>query len=757
MYVCMYVFFYPNSLQEQRHESAAIMETVVVSILATAIAIIIISYGSTAAAVNVGITDGDEGIKSGSTEAEVASKTMRDEECQVVVMDWLQHDFNPKVDSGRAALRVEWGSLDAALASAGCHPRGDLRTELWRVLDKGSGGGGIGPGASGEGASVDFGTQQYFAKFRRCQHLSPDHFAHHETRSHEVGRTHDEFHHVVERNYVIRLCPCPSRNDSARCECEDLALCSALIDAGGSSDNVFPWCQQPQQPQQPQQSRHRGHGRSGGDNNDEGDWKEGHVAAVIGQKYENELRLEAEFPAPKVDCMSASLSGTLVSCTPIIPDYDRVKVVFHRVYDEETESCSSHTAVHNVDVADVFFAGLTKKNLTHGDFQLDVFNLTADANYCVTVELDGHPYCHPPLIVGHVGNELYRQPAVCRRQNVETALKTTKECSSSASYVMGFRGSLSDSGMITLIVAVVCVAICIVIVTTACSSYALRLRRRDKSKSGGGVASNLFLAAPNVKNDVGVESIDSPSGSAVDVFLVYLSDSPLSEDKNAVLREWLGSLATVNDVFDLSDPERQEAILSLQEEWVTTVMEKPNLRVVAVTATSSSNHYPDHRGSPSPLTSHVGNQLSPTASSRRAASTAAATASDEECRRLLHEGKIGEQATRAVGDEGHVDALAGLRAFALRHVSAHLSGQYGRLMLVRHGVGDEAKADSSCDVEDLTPLRRPLVLPKQADELARWLMPPAEPTQSYDLFKTTYENMMMTTASCSGDAVAVDA
>lgn len=719
---------------ELRYESPAIMGTVLVSILATVI--IIIAHVSTGAAVNVGVSDGDKSNERGSAAAAVASKTMRHKECQIVVMAWLQRDFHPKVDSGRAALRVEWGGLDAALASAGCHPRGDLRTELWRVLDKGSGGG-MGAASEGASADVDFGTQQYFAKFRRCQHLSPDHFAHHETRSHEVGRPHDEFHHVVEKNYVIRLCPCPSRNDSARCECEDLALCSAVIDAGGSSDNVFPWCQQQQQ----QQPRHRGHG-SGGDNND-GDRKEGHVAAVIGQSNENELRLEAEFPAPKVDCMSASLSGTLVSCTPIIPDYDRVKVVFHRVHDDNTESCSNHTAVHNADVAEVFYSGLTRKNLTHGGFQLDVFNLTADANYCVTVELDGHPYCHPPLIVGNVGHELYRQPAVCRRQNVETVLKTTKECSSSASYVMGFRGSLSDSGMITLIVSAVCVAICIVIVTTACSSYALR--RRDKSKTGGAAAaaSNLFLAPPSAKND-----IDSSSRSVADVFLLYLSDSPVSETKNAVLREWLRSLETVNEVLDLSDPERQEEILSVQEEWVTTVMERSNLRVVAVTTTSSRHYRRGHRGG--------GGATSPAASS-----TTVAAASDEERRRLLHDGKSGEQAIRAVGGEGDGDGdgdpLAGLRAFALRHVSAHLRGHYGRLMLVRHEEGDGAEGEAdSCDVEDLTPLRRPLMLPKQADELARWLMPPAEPTQNYDYFKTTYENMMMT-KSCNGEAIAIDA
>ena len=78
-------------------------------------------------------------------------------------------------------------------------------------------------------------------------------------------------------------------------------------------------------------------------------------------------------------------------------------------------------------------------------------------------------------------------------------------------------------------------------------------------------------------------------------------------------------------------------------------------------------------------------------------------------------------------------------------------------MLVRHEEGDGAEGEAdSCDVEDLTPLRRPLMLPKQADELARWLMPPAEPTQNYDYFKTTYENMMMT-KSCNGEAIAIDA
>ena len=672
-----------------------------------------------------------EAVSDSGSSAAVAFKTMRHEECQVIVMAWLQHDFNPKVDSDRAALRVEWGSLDAALASAGCHPRGDLRTELWRVLDNGSGD--TGPTGEGSTTDKDFGTQQYFAKFRRCQHLSPDHFSHHETRSHEVGRPYDEFHHVVERNYVIRLCPCPSRNDSARCECEDLALCSAIIEAGGSLDNVFPWCRQQQRP------LHRGNGSGANDNY--GEWNEGHVAAVVGQN-KNEIRLEAELPAPKVDCRSASLSGTLVSCTPIIPEYDRVKVVFHRLHDDKTESCSNHTAVHNADVANVFYSDLARKNLTHGNFQLEVFNLTADANYCVTVELDGHPYCHPPLIVGNIGHELYIQPPVCQRQNVETVLRTSKECSSASTYVMGFKGSLSDGWMIALIVSAACAAIGIVIAMITCSSDTLKMH--GKSKSRGGVPSNLFLAEPNAKSDVDIENkIDASSESTVNIFLFSLSDNPSSEEKNAVLREWLRSLGTVNEVFDLSDPERQEDILSLQEEWVTTLMERPNLRVVAVTTMRSR-----HRCGASPLTSPAATHLSRATFSR----TDATTASGEEWRRLLHEGKI--------GDEGEfdtdLDALAELRAFALRHVSAHLRGQYGRLMLVRHGVGDKPESGGeNCDFEDLTPLRQPIVLPKQADELARWLMPPSEPTENYDFFKNTYEDMITKSKSSNSDIVAI--
>ena len=719
-------------MQEERRNSPLNAETMLVSTLGfLATALVSLALTTAAAAVNVG--DEDIERESASSKA-VVHKTMRHEECQVVVMEWLQQDFHPKVDSHRAALRVEWSSLDGALASAGCHPRGDLRTELWRVLDKSgneAGHDGVGSPAS----DLDFGTQQYFAKFRRCQHLSPDHFSHHETRSHELGRPHDEFHHVVEKNYIIRLCPCPSRNDSARCECEDLALCSAVIDAGGSSDSVFPWCQQ-------ERPRQRDYG-SGGDDID-GEWGEGHAAAVIGQNSENKLRIGAEFPAPKVDCESASLSGTLVSCTPIIPDYDRVKVVFHRVHDQETESCSNHTAVHNADVADVFYSGLTRRNLTHGDFLLDVYNLTADANYCVTVELDGHPYCHPPLIVGDVGQELYRQPIACQRQNVETVLRTTRECSSSASYVMGLQGSLSDGWTIALIVFAVCVVICIALAATAFSSRALR--KRKKSASAGDVASDPFLASPTAKNEVTVESsVNASKEPTVDVFLVHLSGTPSSEEKNACLREWLGSLETVKEVFDLSDPERQEEILSSQEEWVSALMERPNLRVVAVTKT----HF--RRNDRGPRVAASSSSSSPVAA-------AAAPDEDEEGRRLLHDGATSDRGRGASRDERdvEVDALEGLRSFALRHVSAHLRGQYGRLMLVRHedGKGPETEADS-CAVEDLTPLRRPLVLPRQADELARWIVPPSEPTQNYECYKSNYESRI--TKACNGNAIVINA
>jgi len=661
----------------------------------------------------------------------VGSKPMRHQDCLDVVMSWLQEGFNPVVDSERASLGVDWEFLDKALASAGCHPGGDLRTELWRVLDEGT------------GSSADFGTQQYFTKFRRCQHLSPDHFAHHETRSHEVGRPHDEFHHVVEKRYVIRLCPCPSRNNSTRCDCEDLALCSAVINVGGKGP--FVWCQQ-----------HKSHYH--------GDWKEEHAGVpatgtipVMGES-KREFRLAQEFPAPQVDCMSATLSGTVPSCTPIV-DYDRVKVVLHRVHGGERNICSNHTAVHNADAANVFISALIRKNLTHGGFQIDVSNLTPDANYCVTIELYGHPYCHLPLVVGNVGNEVYRQPAVCRTHNVETPLKTTKECSSPAS-VMGFRGSLNTGGMTTVIVCVVCVAICILTVTVAFSR--LIIRRRDKSKSGV-ITSNLYLATPNTKNE-DVEVENAANSPAFDVFLIYLSDSPESNANNATLREWLGSLDMVNEVLDLSDPDRQEEILSRQEEWVTTVMAKLNLRVVTVvsdklkTLRNRSSWRPrEHNcGAASSLTSLSDTDActSPAAdASSSATKPPAPGASDEERLGLLQNCEGGEQVRKATCTETEAvgnDALAELRIFALRQAVAHLRGQYGRLMLVRHEIGTNmgkgenmGDGGGNCsDVEDLTPLRRPLVLPQQADELVRWLMPHKDPTENYNRFKATYVNRL---------------
>ena len=469
----------------------------------------------------------------------------------------------------------------------------------------------------------------------------------------------------------------------------------------------------------------------------------------------SEHGLAPEFPAPQVDCMSATLSGTVPSCTPIA-DYDRVKVVLHRVLGGESNICSNHTAVHNADAANVFISALIRKNLTHGGFQINVSNLTPDANYCVTVELYRHPYCHLPLIVG---NEVYRQPAVCRTHNVETPLKTTKECASPAS-VMGFRGSLNYRGMSTVIVCVVCVVICILTLTVACCR--LMIRRRDKSKSGG-ITSNLYIATPNAKNgDVEVEN-NTNSCPGFDVFLIYLSDSPESDASNATLREWLGSLDIVKEVLDLSDPDRQEEILSRQEEWVTTVMANPNLRVVTVVSDKLKTlrnrgcwrPRDHHCGAASSSTSLSGTDActSPRAgagASSSATKPAAKAASDEERIRLLQycEEERGEQVHKATCTE--TDALAELRNFALGQAVAHLKGQYGRLMLVRHETGTDmgkgvnfGDGGGNCrDVEDLTPLRRPLMLPQQVDELVRWLMPHEDPIQNYDRFKKTYENML---------------
>jgi hypothetical protein len=562
------------------------------------------------------------------------AKRIAHPDCLVALQTWLDA-ARPTVDEKTAVMKVPLENLKEHLEAAKCEFGNGLGAELWRV---------VGEDKSGD----NFGTAKYFATYRRCQDLSPDHFAHHQTlpRVEEKDMVdYLEFHHVVEVNYILRLCPCGIFD--TRCNCDDAAICSKIITVPRTSgkDKVFPWCREPSP-------------------------EDGNMSDIL---------------SPMADCNSANLVGTLASCTPIQPSYDRIKVIMHLVENGTADTECSQYKHHREDTAKVFSTSLTARNKTHGDFDLSAGDLLPDSVYCVTVELVDHPYCLRRIILGH-GNQV--TPAVCVKHIVSQPVKTTMTCDDS---VNSLNLTMRTADSITTIVLVVSSSAVLLVLVLAMAMYCAHERRKQQSTSSISSSKPMVARASPQSN---LKDVDAGSS---DVFLLHLPD-PAREHLSGRIRDWIGSMEGVAEIFDLADEARQEDILSRQEEWVTDVLDRPDVRVVAVTSNEAARS--------------LHQQLQ-----RRRRGEEVDNSEDEE-RSLLAE-----------------DAMAELRLFATRRIISQFSGQYGRFMLVAYSATADnavsAEPDQCCaDLENLTPHRRRLVLPTQAADLARWLRT-TPPTQNH--------------------------
>jgi hypothetical protein len=228
--------------------------------------------------------------------------------------------------------------------------------ELWRAI--------------AEPASAlpeDFGTKEYFSKYQNCDNPNPDLlWKHGDSIKASVGglvssgqnlrlkglwKTTTErvvFYHVVEQQYMLRICPC--NNSALPCSCEHAgqgsATCSEVfnISANPHREKVFPWCRGDATPApRPQLS------------------------------------------APKLQHCPAQvmLSGTLPSCTPV-RDYDQVEVVLQPMA-YEVEDCKELPREAAGRLAKL--APLTAINDTHGMFHVAIGNITHETYYCLRVEL----------------------------------------------------------------------------------------------------------------------------------------------------------------------------------------------------------------------------------------------------------------------------------------------------------------------------------------------------------------------------------
>lgn len=247
--------------------------------------------------------------------------------------------------------------------------------ELWRVIHR--------PGIN---RPQDFGSSNYFSKDQHCENPNPDLLSRHgqprrawgwqqewEVREGEKqARAEVRFLHVVEREYMLRLCPC---QDTGQCTCEHIEpgqrVCSSLIEIpvdNPGEDQVFAWCR-------------------GG----------------------------AVTPNPKIDSPAVShcpsqltITGLIPSCTEVRP-YDRVEVILQAVHGEPSHCrdlpLPTLTGTNRLESR----VPLKAENRTHGSFHVRMENITHGIYYCLRVELVNHPYCN-----SGADQSLDRQTKICR-------------------------------------------------------------------------------------------------------------------------------------------------------------------------------------------------------------------------------------------------------------------------------------------------------------------------------------------------------
>ena len=274
-------------------------------------------------------------------------------ECTTHFQNWM-HNISTAIFPENATIVVDWSDLDKLLVSKNC-PYDHLWIELWKVNSE-----------TLEGRSEDendntvtdkediFGTPEYFSKYDRCNQLDENIFAYHSTRAHDQGRhkryqkenkneneaeeveanndggatkivsmessngpvafekldpkysTKTTFLHVVEKSYILRLCPCGKIRKLKRvCDCEyTSALCSGVINIEQPEKaKVFDWCSP--------MSNFKDFPQELATNEDE-------VVIDVPQ-------VKVTMNSPTTTCNSVLLAGSLTPCTPV-QSYDRVKV-----------------------------------------------------------------------------------------------------------------------------------------------------------------------------------------------------------------------------------------------------------------------------------------------------------------------------------------------------------------------------------------------------------------------------------------------
>lgn len=243
-----------------------------------------------------------------------------------------------------------------------------FNVELWRAIHS--------PGAS---RPDDFGTSKYFREFQNCENPNPDLLWKHGNAIQTKLTTNSsnnhtlqflgpvKFYHVVERQYLIRICPC---TDGQNCMCDHGGsfVCSQILNVTEKEreDQVFAWCRGSKLPA---------------------------PTPMIGT------------PTFKHCPSKVLLAGVLPSCTPV-RSYDIVEVVLQPMY-HGINDCKELPRDGNGGIWRRI--NLEPVNVTHGKFRIEIGNITHDTQYCLRVELLNHPYCNSGSDI-----TLNRLSSICR-------------------------------------------------------------------------------------------------------------------------------------------------------------------------------------------------------------------------------------------------------------------------------------------------------------------------------------------------------
>ena len=141
------------------------------------------------------------------------------------------------------SLSLKWEEKREVIGSCGTS---NFSIELWRAIKT--------PSAQ---VPQDFGTREYFSKFQNCDSPNPDLLWKHgdsihasvneESREMNTSWLKEKiaFYHVVEKQYMLRICPCTNINLPCTCEHagQSVAVCSEILNISNTGeDQVFAWC-----------------------------------------------------------------------------------------------------------------------------------------------------------------------------------------------------------------------------------------------------------------------------------------------------------------------------------------------------------------------------------------------------------------------------------------------------------------------------------------------------------------------------------